>query len=155
MPLYLPTATPCILGISQSSLSQLQLVQNAAATLLKGTWKRDHITPILASLHWLPVQFLVDFIVLPFYYKALHRLAPSCIADLLTPYSTSGSLRPAELGLLTVPLSKFKLRGDRAFAVAAASQWNCIPPLIKSVTSTESFKSRLKTYLYSLTFESS
>src|SRR4029434_10832193 len=48
-------------GISHSSLSRLQLVQNAAARLLTGTRKRDHISPILASLHWLPVRFRVDF----------------------------------------------------------------------------------------------
>ena len=44
------------IGISQSALSRLQLVQNSAARLLTGTKKRDHITPILASLHWLPVE---------------------------------------------------------------------------------------------------
>lgn len=37
-------------GISHSSLSRLQLVQNACNR------KRDHISPILASLHWLPVR---------------------------------------------------------------------------------------------------
>ncbi len=43
-------------GVSQSSLNHLQLVQNAAARLLTNTRKREHITPILYSLHWLPVS---------------------------------------------------------------------------------------------------
>ena len=38
------------LGICQSSLSRLQLVQNAAR-LLTGTKTRQSITPVLASLH--------------------------------------------------------------------------------------------------------
>ncbi len=38
-------------GVSQSLLSRLQLVQNAAAQLLTGTRKREHISPVLASLH--------------------------------------------------------------------------------------------------------
>ncbi len=42
-------------GINQFSLSPLQLVQDAAAE------KREHITPVLASLHWVPVKFRVDF----------------------------------------------------------------------------------------------
>uniref|UniRef100_A0A3Q3BY54 Reverse transcriptase domain-containing protein n=1 Tax=Haplochromis burtoni TaxID=8153 RepID=A0A3Q3BY54_HAPBU len=46
-------------GVRQSLLSRLQLVQNAAARLLTGTRKRMHITPVLASLHWLPVSFRV------------------------------------------------------------------------------------------------
>lgn len=48
-------------GISQTALSQLQLVQNAAAELLMGFHKWDHITPVLRSLHWLPVRYRVDF----------------------------------------------------------------------------------------------
>ncbi len=47
-------------GISQSTLSRLQIVQNAAARLLTGSRKRDHITPILSSLHWLPVHYRID-----------------------------------------------------------------------------------------------
>jgi len=38
-------------GVSQPSLSHLQLVKNAAAHLLTDTRKREHITPVLASLH--------------------------------------------------------------------------------------------------------
>ena len=37
-------------GMDQASIKRLQLVQNAAARLLTGHKKRDHITPILASL---------------------------------------------------------------------------------------------------------
>ena len=48
-------------GLDQSSVRRLQLVQNSAARLLTGTKKRDHITPVLASLHWLPVKFRIDF----------------------------------------------------------------------------------------------
>ncbi|XP_061907768.1 uncharacterized protein LOC133652732, partial [Entelurus aequoreus] len=40
-------------GLPMSSIKRLQLVQNAAARLLTKTRKFDHITPILAHLHWL------------------------------------------------------------------------------------------------------
>ncbi len=43
-------------GVSQSSLSHLQLVQNAAARLLSGTCKYEPVTPILSALHWLPIK---------------------------------------------------------------------------------------------------
>ncbi len=42
------------IGASQTCVTRLQLVQNAAARLLKGKRKSEHITPILISLHWLP-----------------------------------------------------------------------------------------------------
>lgn len=44
------------IGLPQSTLSRLQLVQNAAARLITGTKKRDHVSPVLASLHWLPIK---------------------------------------------------------------------------------------------------
>ena len=62
-------------GVSQSSLTRLRLVQNAAARLLTGARKRELITPILASLHWLPVHFRVHFKILLFVFKSLNGLA--------------------------------------------------------------------------------
>ncbi len=44
-------------GLPVSSINQLQLVQNAAARLLTGSHKWVHITPILRSPHWLPLQY--------------------------------------------------------------------------------------------------
>ncbi len=49
------------IGISQSYMNHLQTVQNAAARLLTGTRKYEHITPVLLSLHWLPVHFKIEF----------------------------------------------------------------------------------------------
>lgn len=66
-----------------------------------------------------------------FVYKALNGVAPSYMTKLLTPYSTSRPLRLADLGLLTVSCTNFKLRGDRAFAVAAPRLWNSIPPSVR------------------------
>ncbi len=42
-------------GCSSRNIKKLQLVQNAAARVLTRTKKYDHITPILSTLHWLPV----------------------------------------------------------------------------------------------------
>jgi len=42
-------------GISDILLRRLQAVQNAAARLVTGTRRYDHITPVLQQLHWLPV----------------------------------------------------------------------------------------------------
>ncbi len=74
--------------------------------LLTGTKKRDHISPILASLHWLPVKFRIDFKIAVFVYKALAGLAPKYISDLLIPYSPQRALRSSNQLLLTVPLSE-------------------------------------------------
>ena len=63
-------------GLSQSNIHKLQMVQNAAARMLTGTKKREHITPVLAQLHWLPVKFRIDFKILLFVFKAVNGSAP-------------------------------------------------------------------------------
>ena len=53
-------------------LKSLQLIQNEAARVLTRTNIRAHISPILASLHWLPVKFRTEFKILVLTYKANH-----------------------------------------------------------------------------------
>ena len=43
-------------GLPYTLLKQLQRVQNACARMVMKCSKRDHITPILRELHWLPVH---------------------------------------------------------------------------------------------------
>ncbi|KAI2647110.1 putative RNA-directed DNA polymerase from transposon BS [Labeo rohita] len=48
-------------GCPASSINKLQIVQNAAARVLTRSRKYDHITPILKSLHWLPIRFRISY----------------------------------------------------------------------------------------------
>ena len=138
--------------LSQADLSRLQLIQNAAARLLTGTGRRSHITPVLASLHWLPVKFRIDFKILLITYKALHGLAPAYISELLSPYSTIRPLRSSRQNLLAVPHTKLKTKGDCAFAALAPKLWNNLPISIRSANSVDCFKKHLKTYFFRMAF---
>ena len=42
--------------------------------------------------------------------------------------------------------------GDREFAVAAPSLWKSLPNELRSITCVTSFKTHLKTYLFSLAY---
>ncbi len=76
-----------------SSINKLQIVQNAAARVLTRSRKYDHITPILQSLHWLPIKFRISYKILLLAYKALNDLAPAYLTNLLSRYNPTRSLR--------------------------------------------------------------
>ncbi len=58
-------------GCPASSINKLQIVQNAAARVLTRPRKYDHITPVLQSLHWLPITHHITFIVTSPQHKCL------------------------------------------------------------------------------------
>ena len=58
------------------ALNKLQLVLNTVSRILTRSKKCDHITSVLASLHWLPVKARAGFKDLLLPYKALHGLVP-------------------------------------------------------------------------------
>ena len=64
-----------------------------------------HITPILASPHWLPIHIRSDYKVLLMTYKTVHSLALSYMSDLITSCIPTRALRSQNSGLLTVPKS--------------------------------------------------
>ncbi len=90
-------------GCPASSINKLQIVQNAAARFLTRSRKYDHITPILQSLHWLPIKFHISYKILLLAYKALNDLAPAYLTSLLSRYNPTCSLRSQNSGLLVVP----------------------------------------------------
>ncbi len=90
-------------GCPASSINKLKIVQNAAARVLTRSRKYDHITPILQSLHWLPIKFRISYKILLLAYKALNGLAPAYLTSLLSRYNPTRSLRSQISGLLVVP----------------------------------------------------
>ncbi len=109
-------------------------MQNAAARLLTNTRKREHITPILYSLHWLPVSFRVDFKIVLFVFKALSGLAPLYVTEMLAFRQPNRVLRSTNQLLLEVPMSWYKHWGDRAFSVAGPRLWSKLPPNMRTIT---------------------
>ncbi|CAC5411396.1 unnamed protein product [Mytilus coruscus] len=63
-------------GINKTTMNRLQKVQNTAARLITRTRKHEHITPILADLHWLPVQYRPQYKILTYVYCALNGIGP-------------------------------------------------------------------------------
>lgn len=136
-------------GLPKKSVYSLQILQNLAARVLTRTRGREHITPVLKSLHWPPVSFRIDFKVLLLVFKCLNGLGPS---DLLLSYQPSRNLRSSGTGLLTVPRVKTKTHGEAAFSHYGPTRWNSLPESLRAAETVDIFKGRLKTYLFNLAF---
>ncbi|KAI5612458.1 hypothetical protein C0J50_1126, partial [Silurus asotus] len=110
---------------SSKCINTLQLVQNAAARVLTRSRKYDHITPVLISLHWLPIKSRIDYKIL-LTYKALNGLAPQYMSELLYQYDPPRLLRSKDAGYLLVPqIMKTTARG-RSFSYKAPQLWNSL-----------------------------
>ena len=138
--------------LSKTTMDRLKIIQNAAARLLTRSSRRCHITPVLASLHWLPVNFRVQFKVLVLTYRALHGQAPSYLSDLVPRYVPDRALRSADQGLIKVPNTNLITKGDRAFQAVAPKLWNALPQVLRDAASVDIFKNNLKTFLFEQAF---
>ena len=138
-------------NLPNSQIAQLQKLQNAAARIVSLSSKRSHITPILKSLHWLPVQERIRFKILLLVYHVIEGTAPDYNVCLFRQYQPSRTLRSSTSGLLHIPFSR-KSWGERAFAHAGPTLWNSLPRELKDSSSITSFRSNLKSYLFSSAF---
>jgi len=141
-------------GLPDSTLRKLQLIQNQAAKLVAREKKSDHVTPILITLHWLPVEYRIQYKILLLTHQCLHGKAPSYLSSLLHVYEPPRSLRSAEQYLLKEHKMRLKTYGDRAFSSCAPRLWNSIPLNLRMCKETNTFKKDMKTYLFKLAFNS-
>ena len=99
-------------GLPDSLIQKLQHAQNAADHLVCQVKQYDHITPVLKSLHWLPVKHRIEFKILLITFKAMNWCAPTYISSLLKQYIPSGSLwSDSHLKLFSVPKIRYKSFG--------------------------------------------
>ena len=88
-------------GVSSDKLKKLQSVQHSAARLIFKKKKREHITPLLKELHWLPVEYRVSFKINLLTFKAIHGEAPLYLQEIVQPYQPARQLRSATQRNLT------------------------------------------------------
>ncbi|KAK0150263.1 LanC-like protein 1 [Merluccius polli] len=82
-----PSTHSLLYGLPSTVLQKLQYVQNSAARLLTHTPSREHITPILRQLHWLPPGFVVGE-------ERVHSLVRPSVDQVSRLHSPGGELPP-------------------------------------------------------------
>ena len=122
--------------VSDGLLKKLQAVQNAAARVVTGARKFDHITPVLRDLYWLPVRQRIKYKLAMTVYKCLHGLAPTYLVDdchAISAIAGKRHLRSADTETLFVPRTTTTL-GMRSFSVAGPRIWNSLPAALRTAT---------------------
>ena len=127
-------------GILARNINKLQKLQNACARVIHGKRKRDHVSPLLKELHWLPVRQRIIFKILLFVFKFFHNIAPVYIANTLIKCENREFV-------LIIPRTNTKY-GDRAFSNCAPRLWNALPLSIRASCTASYFRSHLKHHLF-------
>ncbi|KAI4872717.1 hypothetical protein NFI96_007016, partial [Prochilodus magdalenae] len=136
-------------GLPLQAIRPLQLVQNAAARLIFNLPKFTHITPLLRSLHWLPVVTRIRFKTLVLAYKAKNGPAPPYLMAMVKSRSVPRALRASStVRLEPPPLRTHGGQASRLFSVLAPRWWNQLPLSVRTAESLAVFKRRLKTHLF-------
>jgi hypothetical protein len=134
-------------GLQEKQLKKLQRVQNCAARVVLKKCMREHVTPMLKELHWLPIKNRIAYKIASLCHRSLNGSAPMYLQDVLHQYAPPRNLRSSNLVLLAEPRYKQERYGRRAFTFQGPLIWNCLPLEIRTTIGLPAFKSKLKTSL--------
>ena len=144
-------------GVAVGVTRRLQAVLHAAARLITGLRRHDHITPTLRdTLHWLPVPQRIKYKIALLAFDCVRGQCPAYFSDVCVPVGTvpaRARLRSADRQDLIVPRTRSVRFGPRSFRVSAPTTWNELPPHLKNIdVSREQFKAGLKTWLFNCAY---
>ena len=117
--------------VPSQQVQRLQPVQNTVARIVTRTRKREHITPVLKELHWLPVRKRIDHKIMSLAYKGYKGTEPEYLQKLIPRYIPARFLRSSSQPRLRIPSATEKHTkkqlGFRAFSNSAPALWNALP----------------------------
>ena len=142
--------------VSERELKRLQVIQNSLARLVCKQRKFSHATPLLKSLHWLPVKYRIDYKSCLLIFKTIKFHTPSYFTQWFIPYSCSVNTRRSLVSkhflnevAFDRKIHKSKTCFDGIFSVRGPKLWNSLPLDLRVSENVDSFKSKLKTYFFS------
>jgi hypothetical protein len=140
--------SPVWSNTSKKNVSKLQKVQNFAARVVTGTYRFEHITPVIKELGWLTVDCYLKYTLGLLAFKSIRGCAPNYLCDKFKYRSSVHSQNTRHKDTLDIP--KFKsASGQRTFSYRAVELWNSLPKRLSDLTDIVTFKNEYKRYLSS------
>ena len=131
-----------------------QKVQYFAARLILMAPHYHYSTPLLIKLHWLPIPERIKYKVACMCFHAINGSGPTYLFELLHIYTPSCTLRSSsDSHMLKIQQYKHKTHGFRTFTYL--DPMFGIHSHIRQCSTLTSFKTNLKTFLFSQYFCSS
>ena len=133
---------------------KIQKLINASTRFIfniTGTNRFQHITPFLKQVHFLPIEFRIEFKICLIIYKCLYGNSPTYLTELIKNKKpgTHRTLRiDLDRSLLAFSSTEKQTYKSRGFSHAAPTIWNRLPKYIRDSKNISLFKSNLKTYYY-------
>ena len=130
-------------SVPKSHVLCLQRLQNWAARIIFIVDRRHESSPLLKTLHCLPVKQRITYKLLIYVYKAMDGLAPMYISNCLKLYVPKRNLRSSSDCLRLDYLIAINKAGDKTFTVCASKLWYNLPKTLRNCTSVNAFKKAL------------
>ena len=106
-------------GITSDQNKSSSESSNCSARLIDKKRKHEHITPILTELHWLPLEFRIQYKLTVLAFRHFEGTLPPYLSSVLHIYQPPRVLRSSSEKLLKIPRVNLKSGGERSFHFAA------------------------------------
>jgi hypothetical protein len=134
-------------GTSQANIAKLQRVQNTLARVVSGANMRNHITPVLKNLHWLPISVRIEYKVALLTHQVLTTSQPEYLRDTVSLYVPGRDLRSSSQQLVSLRRT-YTATGRQSLNYAASTVWSSLSAATRSTHDVKMFKRVLKTELF-------
>ena len=110
--------------------------------LVANLGNREHVTPAMKELHWLPIAYRIKYKLCLMMHAAVNNRSPAYITDILVP--TSSLLhrewpRSHETGGFDLPRVRTEF-GRRAYSIAGPTVWNELANNVRRTDNVTTFK---------------
>ena len=146
---HLDYANAIFVNLPNSSIYQMQQIQNQAAKLIMNKHWPDSPTTIMRHLHWLPIRFRCEYKMILHVYRCMKGQAPEYLQQKLILRNPAWMTYSAtECNFLQIPYNRRKTLADCGFSSAGPRPWNSLPLELQNASSVSNFKKILKTHFF-------